>query len=112
MLNRKCIELAVKAGLGFGCKISESITFDRKHYFYPDLPMGFQITQSRNPVALDGSVRLSPIDGLMYDKIIGISQIQLEMDSGKTIKQGKDSLVDLNRAGIGVLEIVTEPHLR
>jgi aspartyl-tRNA(Asn)/glutamyl-tRNA(Gln) amidotransferase subunit B len=92
--------------------VAEFVNFDRKHYFYPDLPMGFQITQSRNPVAVNGSVRLSEVDGLTYERIVGISQIQLEMDSGKILKQGDDLLVDLNRAGVGVLEIVTSPDLR
>jgi aspartyl-tRNA(Asn)/glutamyl-tRNA(Gln) amidotransferase subunit B len=74
--------------------------------------MGFQITQSRNPIAMNGSVHLSEIDGLKYKRLVGISQIQLEMDSGKTIKKDGDIFIDLNRAGVGVLEIVTDPDLR
>jgi aspartyl-tRNA(Asn)/glutamyl-tRNA(Gln) amidotransferase subunit B len=88
------------------------ITFDRKHYFYPDLPHGFQITQFFNPFAIEGNVTLYPHNGVDSKRVVRIQQIQIEQDSAKTVQGiGSGSLVDLNRAGVGILEIVTRPDL-
>jgi aspartyl-tRNA(Asn)/glutamyl-tRNA(Gln) amidotransferase subunit B len=109
VLNSNALRLAVKAGLALSAKIPERTFFDRKHYFYPDLPHGYQITQHYEPIAKHGKVVLNQLDGFEEPIDIGISQIQLEMDSGKSIT-GTD-LIDLNRAGLAVLEIVSCPDL-
>jgi aspartyl-tRNA(Asn)/glutamyl-tRNA(Gln) amidotransferase subunit B len=109
VLNPNALKLAVKAGLALSAKIPKRSWFDRKHYFYQDLPHGYQITQHYEPIAKGGKVVLNQIDGYVEPICIGISQIQLEMDSGKTIT-GTD-LIDLNRAGVAVLEIVSCPDL-
>jgi aspartyl-tRNA(Asn)/glutamyl-tRNA(Gln) amidotransferase subunit B len=112
-LNPACIELATKAALALHSHISPITTFDRKHYFYPDLPHGFQITQFFHPFATEGKVTLYPHNGVDSEMVVRIQQIQIEQDSAKTVQGiGKGSLVDLNRAGVGILEIVTRPDLR
>ncbi|KAJ3332965.1 hypothetical protein HDU76_012462 [Blyttiomyces sp. JEL0837] len=100
-LNRECVVMATKAGMALSSQVNPTSTFDRKHYFYPDLPCGFQITQHATPIAIGGYLDLmKDLDGLSYDK----------RDSGRTISGlSSEVLVDLNRAGFGVLEIVTEP---
>ncbi|KAI9204934.1 amidotransferase subunit B [Polychytrium aggregatum] len=111
-LNPECVELAVKTALALSCSINPHSSFDRKHYFYPDLPAGFQITQHWEPIARDGHLVLNEYDGVAQAKQIGIHQIQLEQDSGKSIQDSGDrTLVDLNRAGVPVLEIVTTPTI-
>ncbi|KAJ1546830.1 hypothetical protein HK405_006825, partial [Cladochytrium tenue] len=113
VLNRECVELAIKAALALSSRVSPTSSFDRKHYFYPDLPAGFQITQHRDPIARGGYLDIGPFDGLSYKKRVYIEQIQLEQDSGKTVNSiSGHSMVDFNRAGVGVLEIVTAPDLR
>lgn len=110
-LNKRQIEFAVRLGLALGCQINLRSTFDRKNYFYADLPKGYQITQDRLPICVGGSLRISTKDG---DKEVQIHHIHMEEDAGKSIHDldPNDSLIDLNRAGVPLLEIVTEPDLR
>jgi aspartyl-tRNA(Asn)/glutamyl-tRNA(Gln) amidotransferase subunit B len=109
-LNEKAIELCCRAALVFGVEPQKFFKFDRKHYFYPDLPKGYQITQFSNPIIIGGHVDIPAEAGT---KKIGITRAHLEEDAGKTIHPpGKDySLVDLNRAGTPLLEIVSEPDI-
>ena len=110
-MNKKTIEYAIKLGLALNCEIAEHQHFARKNYFYPDLPKGYQITQDTTPICTGGSVELKMGDTI---KRIGITRIHMEEDSGKSIHDVDvyDTLVDLNRAGTPLLEIVTEPDLR
>lgn len=110
VLNEKAIELASKAAFALGSRPQAFSKFDRKHYFYPDLPMGYQITQFDEPIILGGHIDIS-VDGEV--KRIGITRAHLEADAGKsTHPAGADySLVDLNRAGTPLLEIVSEPDM-
>ena len=105
--NREAIELAIKAGLILNCKINRYTTFDRKSYFYPDLPGAYQITQWFNPICVDGQVEIK-------DRTIGIKQIHLEEDAGKLIHDEAtgSTLVDYNRAGVPLIEIVSRPDFR
>lgn len=109
-LNRKAVEYAIKMGLACNCEISRFNIFDRKNYFYPDLPKGYQITQDRTPVCKGGSITINTQAGLS-DVIL--NRIHLEEDAGKSIHfaHESDTLVDLNRAGVPLIEIVTEPCL-
>lgn len=110
VLNEAAVELAMRAAFALGTPPQKFSKFDRKHYFYPDLPMGYQITQFYNPIIKDGEVKIE-VDG--ETKAIGIHEAHLESDAGKSVHPaGKDySLVDLNRAGTPLLEIVSEPDL-
>ncbi|KAM9986959.1 hypothetical protein ACTFIY_011388 [Dictyostelium cf. discoideum] len=107
VLNNKCVEQAIKTGLSIGGTINRYSFFDRKHYFYQDLPQGYQITQLTEPIVKGGSIELELSDGRQHQ--VRISHIQLEQDSGKSIHDlhPTKSLVDLNRAGIGLMEIVS-----
>lgn len=107
-LNRKALELAIRMGLACGSKISQYLIFDRKNYFYPDLPKGFQLTQDRTPICRGGSIEISIENG---PRRIQINRIHLEEDAGKSFhpKESADSLVDFNRAGTPLIELVTEP---
>ncbi|KAE9555029.1 hypothetical protein FO519_001775 [Halicephalobus sp. NKZ332] len=116
-LNKGCIQKSLLAALLLGSDVQRLCRFDRKHYFYPDMPMGYQITQNDYPIARHGEFEFFTCDPNSEDpfgrKRIRIKQIQLEMDSGKTIRSDNSQLfIDLNRAGIGLIEIVTEPDLR
>ncbi|XP_063830594.1 glutamyl-tRNA(Gln) amidotransferase subunit B, mitochondrial [Ostrinia nubilalis] len=117
VLNRKCVELGLMTALALSCKINEVSTFDRKHYFYADLPSGYQITQQRAPLASDGVINFQVftpgVHKKPYKKSSKIKQIQLEQDSGKSLHdvELKRSLVDLNRAGAPLIELVFEPDL-
>nr|XP_047927705.1 glutamyl-tRNA(Gln) amidotransferase subunit B, mitochondrial isoform X2 [Anser cygnoides] len=117
VLNRRCVEAAVMTGLALNCSINKKSLFDRKHYFYADLPAGYQITQQRVPIAVNGSLSYSLcIDNKMSQmvtKTVRIKQIQLEQDSGKSLHDDSRSqtLVDLNRAGVGLMEVVMEPDM-
>jgi aspartyl-tRNA(Asn)/glutamyl-tRNA(Gln) amidotransferase subunit B len=115
VLNREAVRLASKAGFALGSEPQKYSKFDRKHYFYPDLPLGYQITQFDQPIVLGGSVTVEIADesGEYHEKAIGITRAHLEADAGKsTHPAGKDySLVDLNRAGTPLLEIVSEPDM-
>ncbi|KAM3963362.1 glutamyl-tRNA(Gln) amidotransferase subunit B, mitochondrial [Aphomia sociella] len=117
VLNRKCVELGIKTALALSCHVNEVSTFDRKHYFYADLPTGYQITQQRAPLARDGVINFQVftpgVHKKPYKKSSKIKQIQLEQDSGKSLHDDelKRSLVDLNRAGVPLIELVFEPDL-
>lgn len=110
VLNEKAVELGIRAALALGTEPQRTNQFDRKHYFYPDLPMGYQITQFYNPIIRNGKVEIN-VNGVK--KTVRIREAHLEADAGKsTHPAGKDySLVDLNRAGTPLLEIVSEPDL-
>jgi aspartyl-tRNA(Asn)/glutamyl-tRNA(Gln) amidotransferase subunit B len=110
VLNEKAVELGMRAAFALGTEPQAFSKFDRKHYFYPDLPMGYQITQFYNPIIKDGAVHIT-VDGKL--KTVRIHEAHLEADAGKsTHPAGKDySLVDLNRAGTPLLEIVSEPDM-
>ena len=107
-LNKKAAELAIKIGLACHCKISEYHIFDRKNYFYPDLPKGYQLTQDRTPICVGGYISIDSKEG---EKQIKLNRIHIEEDAGKLIHDDheSDSLVDFNRAGTPLIEIVTEP---
>ncbi|XP_076995931.1 glutamyl-tRNA(Gln) amidotransferase subunit B, mitochondrial isoform X1 [Tamandua tetradactyla] len=117
VLNRRCVEAAVMTGLALNCHINKKSLFDRKHYFYADLPAGYQITQQRLPVAVNGSLTYGVCVGnkrsQMSTKTVRIKQIQLEQDSGKSLHDDlrSQTLIDLNRAGVGLLEVVMEPDM-
>uniref|UniRef100_A0A8C2UZY5 Glutamyl-tRNA(Gln) amidotransferase subunit B, mitochondrial n=1 Tax=Chinchilla lanigera TaxID=34839 RepID=A0A8C2UZY5_CHILA len=117
VLNRRCVEAAVMTGLALNCRINKKSLFDRKHYFYADLPAGYQITQQRLPIAANGSLSYGVFVGNrwshMATKTVRIKQIQLEQDSGKSLHDDlrSQTLIDLNRAGVGLLEVVMEPDL-
>lgn len=109
-LNEKLVEYAVRTGLATNCKIREFNRFDRKNYFYPDLPKGYQISQHEEPICYDGWVEIEFDD---HKKKIGITRIHMEEDSGKSIHDlDIDTLLDYNRAGVPLIEIVSEPELR
>ncbi len=112
VINRFCVEQAVKTGLGLDAEIRLESVFDRKNYFYPDLPPGYQISQYQQPVVGRGKVVLDMPDGTTRE--IGITRLHLEQDAGKSLHDQHPTLsyVDLNRAGIALMEIVSEPDLR
>ena len=112
VINRHCVEQAVKTGLGLDAEINLTSVFDRKNYFYPDLPAGYQISQYQQPVVGRGRVSLDMPGGGRRE--IGITRLHLEQDAGKSLHDQHPSLtyVDLNRAGVGLMEIVSEPDLR
>jgi aspartyl-tRNA(Asn)/glutamyl-tRNA(Gln) amidotransferase subunit B len=112
VLNEKCVEQAVLTGLGLNAKINNYSVFDRKNYFYPDLPQGYQISQFYHPIVGKGSMEIELEDG--QRKTIGITRIHLEQDAGKSIhdQSPNESFIDLNRSGIALMEIVTEPDMR
>lgn len=109
VLNKKVVEYAIMLGLATNCRINKDSFFARKNYFYPDLPKGYQISQYELPICSDGYLMIKTDDG---EKRIGITRIHMEEDAGKLIHEGNSSLVDLNRAGTPLLEIVSEPDLR
>ncbi|KIM58768.1 hypothetical protein SCLCIDRAFT_127489 [Scleroderma citrinum Foug A] len=108
-LNPKCVELAVRTALALNSQVQPRSAFDRKHYFYPDLPAGYQITQRYAPLARGGYLKL-PRGGVH----VGITQLQLEQDTAKSTFDARRrlSLIDLNRAGSGLMEIVSDPDMR
>lgn len=110
-LNRKVVEFAVKAGLALNCDITELTRFDRKNYFYPDLPKAYQISQLYLPLCTDGFIEIET-DG--SNKKIGIHEIHMEEDAGKLIHSEDENytLIDFNRCGVPLIEIVTEPDFR
>ena len=110
VLNKKVVDYAIKAGLMLGCKINPTSAFDRKSYFYPDLPNAYQITQYFSPIATDGEVE---IDTTYGKKRIRIQQIHMEEDAGKLIHDIKKDTthIDFNRAGVPLLEIVSRPDI-
>jgi aspartyl-tRNA(Asn)/glutamyl-tRNA(Gln) amidotransferase subunit B len=121
VLNQKVLEYAVKAGLALNCEIAPYSKFDRKQYFYPDLPKNYQISQYDLPIATNGWLEIELIDsaGNPTRKKIGITRLHMEEDAGKLVHGGSDrlsgstySMVDYNRAGVPLIEIVSEPDLR
>src|SRR5947199_3697696 len=112
VINRHCVEQAVRTGLGLDAAINLHSVFARKNYFYPDLPAGYQISQYEAPVVGHGRVALELPDG--WTREIGITRLHLEQDAGKSLhdQHPTQTYVDLNRAGIALMEIVTEPDLR
>jgi aspartyl-tRNA(Asn)/glutamyl-tRNA(Gln) amidotransferase subunit B len=112
VMNKRTIEFAIKLGLACGSHIAGDQYFARKNYFYPDLPKGYQITQDKTPICTGGSIHIKSDDGT--DKEVRITRIHMEEDAGKSIHDVDvhDTLVDLNRAGVPLLEIVSEPDIR
>jgi aspartyl-tRNA(Asn)/glutamyl-tRNA(Gln) amidotransferase subunit B len=112
VLNRHCVEQAVKTGLGLDGRINRESVFARKNYFYPDLPAGYQISQYELPIVGRGKLALDLPDGSTRE--IGITRLHLEQDAGKSLhdQHPTQTYVDLNRAGVGLMEIVSEPDLR
>ncbi len=112
VINAKCVEQAVRTGLGLKAQINLSSVFDRKNYFYPDLPTGYQISQFKNPIVGEGVVTLDLKDGQTMQ--VGIERLHLEQDAGKSLhdQSADNSFVDLNRAGVALMEIVTKPDMR
>lgn len=111
-LNKEVTGKAIRMGLALNCTINQSNYFDRKNYFYADLPKGYQITQDNRPVCQNGYIDLTLSDGT--ERRIGINRIHMEEDAGKSLHDQNDSYsyVDLNRAGVPLIEIVTEPDIR
>ena len=111
VINEHCIKQAVKTGIGLKAKINKRSIFDRKNYFYADLPQGYQISQYKDPIVGEGSVTLDMPSG---EKNIGIERLHLEQDAGKSIHDidPQNTLVDLNRSGVALMEIVSKPDLR
>src|SRR6201994_3774821 len=112
VINAKCVEQAVRTGLGLKAKINLRSIFDRKNYFYPDLPQGYQISQFKDPIVGEGEVTIDLKDGESIQ--VGIERLHLEQDAGKSLhdQSPDDSFVDLNRSGIALMETVTKPHMR
>ena len=111
VINEECVKQAVRTGLGLNAKINNYSVFDRKNYFYADLPQGYQISQYKNPIVGEGKVLLDMPNG---SKEVGIERLHLEQDAGKSIHDMDPSstYVDLNRSGIALMEIVSKPDLR
>lgn len=109
VLNYEAIVLAVRAGKALNAEIAQVSRFDRKHYFYPDLPKGYQITQMYQPIILEGYVEAPMLDGTLVK--VRVHHAHLEEDAGKLTHYGDFSLVDLNRAGTPLIEIVSEPDI-
>lgn len=107
-INEYGIELGLKAALALNCEINKKIVFDRKNYFYPDLPKGYQITQARNPIGVNGYVEIE-VDGIK--KKIGIHDIHIEEDTAKSTHGIDKSYLDFNRNGVPLVEIVSEPDM-
>ena len=112
VLNKKCVEQAIKTGLGLNAQINKFSVFDRKNYFYPDLPQGYQISQFHHPIVGKGQILINLEDGT--PKEIGVTRIHLEQDAGKSMhdQSPTESFIDLNRSGVALMEIVTEPDIR
>ncbi len=112
VINRYCVEQAVKTGLGLKAQVNRRSIFDRKNYFYPDLPQGYQISQYKHPVVGEGSVKVDLADGRSIE--VRIERLHLEQDAGKSLHDQRPevSFVDLNRSGVGLMEIVSRPDMR
>lgn len=109
VMNKRVVELAVTAGLMLNCNINRYTTFDKKNYYYPDLPCAYQITQLNHPICTDGCVTLKTSAGA---RDIRIKQIHMEEDAGKLVHGGNSSFVDFNRTSVPLIEIVTQPDFR
>ena len=112
VINEYCVEQAVRTGLGLKAKINYHSVFDRKNYFYADLPSGYQISQYQQPIVGEGKLVLDMPDGT--SRTVGITRLHLEQDAGKSLhdQHPAKSYIDLNRAGVALMEIVSEPDLR
>jgi aspartyl-tRNA(Asn)/glutamyl-tRNA(Gln) amidotransferase subunit B len=112
VINEECVRQAVRTGLGLNAKINLRSVFDRKNYFYPDLPQGYQISQYKSPIVGEGEVLIDSINNTTVK--VGIERIHLEQDAGKLLHDQRPdmSLVDLNRSGVALMEIVSKPDLR
>jgi len=112
VINRVCVEQAVRTGLGLKAKINLWSRFDRKNYFYPDLPQGYQISQYKDPIVGEGEIEVERDDGTSF--IVRVERLHLEQDAGKLIHDinPNDTYVDLNRAGTALMEIVSHPDMR
>ena len=112
VINERAVEQAVRTGLGLNAQINLVSIFDRKNYFYPDLPQGYQISQFLDPVVGKGEIEIDLADGT--SRTIGITRLHLEQDAGKSIhdQDPRKTLIDLNRSGVALMEIVSEPDMR
>ncbi|MDA8666981.1 Asp-tRNA(Asn)/Glu-tRNA(Gln) amidotransferase subunit GatB [Alphaproteobacteria bacterium] len=112
VINWFCVEQAVRTGLGLKAQINNYSVFDRKNYFYPDLPQGYQISQFQQPIVGEGAIEIDLADGAV--KEIGIERLHLEQDAGKSLhdQHPNMSFVDLNRSGVALMEIVSNPDMR
>ena len=112
VINEECVKQAVRTGLGLKAEINHRSVFDRKNYFYPDLPQGYQISQYKQPVVGEGKVVVDMSDGQSIE--VGIERLHLEQDAGKSLHDQHPSMsfVDLNRSGVALMEIVSKPDLR
>ena len=112
VINQTCIKQAIKSGIALNAEINKYSVFDRKNYFYADLPQGYQISQYKYPIVGEGSLKITDADG--EDKVIGIERIHLEQDAGKSLhdQHPSKSFIDLNRTGVALMEIVSKPDLR
>src|SRR5438034_9028983 len=114
VLNRKAVEFATQAAMALNCRINETSIFARKNYFYPDLPKGYQISQYDKPLAEHGFIEIN-VNGAT--RKIGITRLHMEEDAGKSMHEGfpdsnEKSYIDLNRSGVPLIEIVSEPDMR
>lgn len=112
VINERCVEQAVKTGMGLNAEINLTSVFDRKNYFYPDLPQGYQISQFKQPIVGRGHVDIDLSDGTT--KRIGVERLHLEQDAGKSVHDQHPTMsyVDLNRCGVALMEIVSDPDMR
>ncbi|MDR1910708.1 MAG: Asp-tRNA(Asn)/Glu-tRNA(Gln) amidotransferase subunit GatB [Holosporales bacterium] len=112
VLNSVCVDQAIKTGLGLHAQINPLSIFERKNYFYPDLPAGYQISQYQRPIVGEGWLEIEPIPGTT--RRVGIERVHLEQDAGKSVHDlsPQETYIDLNRAGIALMEIVTKPDMR
>ncbi|MGV6801902.1 MAG: Asp-tRNA(Asn)/Glu-tRNA(Gln) amidotransferase subunit GatB [bacterium] len=112
VINKYCVEQAIRTGLGLNAKINTWSRFDRKNYFYPDLPQGYQISQFKDPIVGEGEIEIELDDA--ETRLIGIERLHLEQDAGKSIHDlaPNESYVDLNRSGVALMEIVSKPEMR
>ncbi len=112
VINEECVRQAIRTGLGLQAQINLRSVFDRKNYFYPDLPQGYQISQYKSPVVGEGEVTVDLADG--ESVTVGIERLHLEQDAGKSVhdKHPQYSYVDLNRSGVALMEIVSKPDIR
>ncbi len=111
VINQHCVKQAIKTGLGINAKVNLKSTFDRKNYFYPDLPQGYQISQYKQPIIGEGKLTITTDEG---EKKIGIERLHLEQDAGKSMhdQHPSKSYIDLNRSGVALMEIVSKPDMR
>ncbi|MGD0633315.1 MAG: Asp-tRNA(Asn)/Glu-tRNA(Gln) amidotransferase subunit GatB [Beijerinckiaceae bacterium] len=112
VINEECVAQAVRTGLGLNAKINKRSVFDRKNYFYPDLPQGYQISQYKDPIVGEGVVTVDLTPTEQFE--VGIERLHLEQDAGKSLhdQSATDSFVDLNRSGVALMEIVSKPDMR